>query len=104
MSDPAWGRPLLMVRAALRWVATLAVLVLLSAVGVFCLELLVPGDPAATLLASQLGRPPSQPEIVAERAQLGLNHPFGTRLVHWLGGAWHGDFGRSWATPGDVGP
>ena len=99
----AWGRSLPMQRAVLRWLATFAVLVLASAIGVFCLELLVPGDPAATLLASQLGRPPSQAEIVAERAQLGLNHPFLTRLWLWLGGAWHGDFGRAWSTPGYVG-
>jgi ABC-type dipeptide/oligopeptide/nickel transport system permease component len=92
-----------MLRAALRWVATFAMLVLASAIGVFCLEILVPGDPAATLLASQLGRPPSQAEIAAERVQLGLNHPFLIRMWDWLGGAWHGDFGRSWATPGEVG-
>ncbi len=92
-----------MVRAALRWVATLAALVVASAVGVFCLELLVPGDPAATILATQFGRQPSRAEIVAERAQLGLNHPFLTRLWHWVAGATHGDFGRSWATPGYVG-
>ena len=97
------GHPLLMVRAALRWFATLAVLVLFSAVGAFCLELLVPGDPAATLLASQLGRQPTPEQLAAKRAELGLDHPFLIRLWHWLAGAWHGNFGRSWATPGNVG-
>ena len=92
-----------MVRAALRWVATFAALVLASAVAVFCLQLLVPGDPAATILSTQLGRQPSHAEIVAERAQLGLNHPFLNRLWEWVAGATHGDFGRSWATPGYVG-
>ena len=99
----AWSRPHSVVRAALRWVATFAALVLASAVAVFCLQLLVPGDPAATILSTQLGRQPSQAEIVAERAQLGLNEPFPTRLWHWIAGATHGDFGRSWATPGNVG-
>jgi ABC-type dipeptide/oligopeptide/nickel transport system permease component len=92
-----------MVMGAVRWLATFAVFLLAAATGAFCLQLLVPGDPAVSLLASQLGHPPTSEQIAAKHAELGLDHPFLVRLFHWLGGAWHGDFGRSWATPGDVG-
>lgn len=97
------SRPLLMVRAAVRWLVSFAAFVLAAATGAFCLQLLVPGDPAESLLASQLGRPPTQEQIAAKRAELGLDQPFLMRLWHWLSGAWHGDFGRAWSTPGEVG-
>jgi ABC-type dipeptide/oligopeptide/nickel transport system permease component len=98
-----WDRLHRSVRAVLRWLGTVFGLLAVSTVGVFCLEFLVPGDPAQTILASQLGRQPTLEQIAAKRAELGLDHPFLIRLGDWCAGAWHGDFGRSWAVPGDVG-
>lgn len=97
------GRALPVVRAAVRWLATLGALAMVAATGAFCLQFLVPGDPAATLLASQLGHQPTEEQIAGKRAELGLDQPVTTRLGRWLGGAWRGDFGRSWATPSEVG-
>lgn len=89
-------------RGALRWAASFSGLLGVSAVGVFLLQLLVPGDPAATLLTTQLGRIPSTVEIAAKRAELGLDDPFGERLIRWLGDLLRGDFGRAWSVSGDV--
>ena len=90
-------------RPVVRWLMTVAVVVVAAATGAFCLQLLIPGDPAVALLASQLGRQPTVGQIAAKHVELGLDQPFLTRLVEWVGGAVHGDFGRSWASPGDVG-
>lgn len=88
--------------ALLRWLASFLMVAALSAAGVFCLQLLVPGDPAETLLETQLGRIPTAEQVAAERAELGLDQPFGVRLLSWMTGLLHGDLGRSWATPGEV--
>lgn len=77
-------------------------LLVVAAVGAFCLQLLIPGDPAVALLAKQLGHQPTIEQVAAKQAELGLDQAFLPRLWHWLTGALHGDFGRSWATPGDV--
>ncbi len=60
-----------------------AVLLLLS------LTLLIPGDAATVLLG-----PRATPETVAAlKTQMGLDLPLPVRLVHFLSGAVHGDFG-----------
>jgi peptide/nickel transport system permease protein len=56
---------------------------------------LTPGDPAVVLLeASGIHSPPRE-AIDAKRLELHLNDPLPVQYVNWLGGALHGDFGRS---------
>jgi peptide/nickel transport system permease protein len=58
---------------------------------VFTLLNVAPGDPA-----TKVAGPGATPEQVAEvRHELGLEDPFLPRYVKWLGGAVHGDMGRS---------
>jgi peptide/nickel transport system permease protein len=65
-----------------------------SAIIVFGIIRLVPGDPAAAILGSNA----SPAAIVALRHQLGLDQPVTTQFFHWLGGALHGDFGQDYVT------
>jgi peptide/nickel transport system permease protein len=73
-----------------RLVASLALLVVVSALTFFAVQLL-PGD-AADAVA---GRSPSPTRLAAIRAELGMDKPLLQRYVAWVGGAAHGDFGRS---------
>ncbi|ESQ11962.1 MAG: ABC transporter permease [Thiohalocapsa sp. PB-PSB1] len=58
---------------------------------VFSVMSLVPGDPALAILG-----PYATPERLAElRADLGLQQPWPTRYLHWLGNLLQGDLGRS---------
>ncbi len=77
-----------------RLLGALSVLFVVSLVA-FGLYALTPGDPAVVLLeASGIHSPP--PEAVdAKRAELHLNDPLPVQYANWLGGALHGDFGRS---------
>ena len=88
--------------AAGRWLGGVLVLLVLSAIAVFSLELLVPGDPALTLLTGEVGRIPSEAEVAAKRQELGPDSPFLPRMLGWLGDLAHLDLGRSSATPSDV--
>jgi glutathione transport system permease protein len=59
---------------------------------VFALVHLLPGDPAATMLA----RAGASPEAVASlRAELGLDRPLPQQYVNWLAGVARGDLGQS---------
>src|SRR5215469_4249863 len=79
---------------AQRLVGALLVLFVLSLVA-FGLYALTPGDPAVVLLeASGIHSPPRE-AVVAKRAELHLDDPLPVQYVNWLGGALHGDFGRS---------
>jgi peptide/nickel transport system permease protein len=63
-----------------------------SAVIVFAIVRLVPGDPAAAILGSD-----ASPAAIAQlHRQLGLDQPFTTQFFHWLGGALHGNFGQDY--------
>jgi peptide/nickel transport system permease protein len=68
----------------------LATLFLLSVI-VFCLQLLLPGDPA-TVLA---GEDRSPETIAAIRERFGLDQPLPVQYVRWLGNAVQGDLGTS---------
>ena len=72
----------------------IAVLLLVS-LGVFLLLTLVPGDPAVAVLGE--GRTPEEYEALRE--QLGLNDPFFSRYLEWLGGVLSGDLGTSIVPP-----
>jgi len=61
----------------------------------FGLDAITPGDPASLLLQAQ-GVETITPEAIAQkRAELHLGDPLPVRYLKWLGGALHGDFGRS---------
>ena len=77
-----------------RLLGALSVLFVVSVVS-FGLYALTPGDPAVVLLeASGIHSPPPE-AVAAKRDELHLNDPLVVQYVRWLGGAIHGDFGRS---------
>lgn len=82
--------------AAVRAVMAFLTLILVSFI-VFTLMELVPGDCAERYLAfkNTQGQQITVEDIDAERARLGLDRPFATRWLSWLGNAFRGDFGDS---------
>lgn len=64
----------------------------------YSLANLAPGDPAYIMLRRQTGEVPSDAEVQALRAELGLNDPFPIRYGRWLGHAVTGDLGTSYRT------
>lgn len=60
---------------------------------------LVPGDPVRSIL----GESATPEQVLAKRAQLGLDQSVVSRYVDWLGNALHGDFGTSLQGNQDVG-
>lgn len=79
----------LLTRLAVALPTLLAVLTL-----VFVLVRIVPGDPAFVVLGDQ-----ATPEALAElRARMGLDQPLWSQYLHFMGGVFTGDFGRSLVT------
>jgi ABC-type dipeptide/oligopeptide/nickel transport system permease component len=77
-----------------RLLGALGVLFVVSVVS-FGLYALTPGDPAVVLLeASGIHSQPPE-AVAAKRAELHLDDPLVVQYVHWVEGALHGDFGRS---------
>jgi peptide/nickel transport system permease protein len=75
---------------ARRLLATIPVLLGVVLVAVLLLDLM-PGDPAAIMAGDT-----ATPEAIAKiRQQLHLNEPLWERYTHYVGGALHGDLGRS---------
>jgi peptide/nickel transport system permease protein len=73
-----------------RVAALVATLFFVSAL-VFVVVRVLPGDPAALIMGTE-----GSPEALARlRESLGLNRPLPVQYVEWLGGALHGDLGRS---------
>jgi peptide/nickel transport system permease protein len=71
---------------------------LLVSVLVFCLQQLMPGDPAVVMAGDS-----ADPQTVAQiRAELWLDRPLPAQYVHWLGGVLHGRLGYSWRNREDV--
>ena len=82
----------------------LGVLPLLLAVSFFAFVLIQrsPSDPAEVAIRVNAMRP--TPELIAEtRAELGLDKPFLSRYVTWLGRVLQGDFGRRYVDRKPVG-
>jgi peptide/nickel transport system permease protein len=75
---------------ARRLLAAVPVLILVSFV-VFALTLLIPGDPARTIAGQQA----SPATVAVVRHTLGLDEPFLTQYLHWLGNAITGNLGTS---------
>jgi peptide/nickel transport system permease protein len=70
-------------------------LLFLSSIVIFCLMRVIPGDPTITKLGGAIqGVDPRA--LVAIRHELGLDQSIPEQYVHWLGGIFRGDFGRSY--------
>ena len=72
---------------------------LLVSVLVFCLQQLMPGDPALVLAGEE-----RDPVVLAQiRAELWLDRPLAVQYFHWIGNVLHGDLGFSWRIHQPVG-
>jgi peptide/nickel transport system permease protein len=88
-----------MARYLLTRLGSAAVVLLLASIGIFALIRLVPGDPVSVLAG-----PDATPEArAAITAELGLDQPFWTQYVRWLGDLATLDLGPSYKLGGDVG-
>ncbi|HLN16275.1 MAG TPA: ABC transporter permease [Acidimicrobiales bacterium] len=76
---------------ARRLLITIPLLLLIS-FGVFCLVLIIPGDPAVTLAG---GAKANLHQIALIRHQLHLDEPFWKQYLRWLNGLLHGNLGNS---------
>lgn len=79
----------------LKRLGELVAVLLLVSLGTFLLVSLMSTDPAVTILGE--GHAPEEYEAL--RDELGLNDPFWTRYVDWLGSALQGDLGESVTPP-----
>ncbi len=72
---------------------------LLVSVLVFCLQQLMPGDPALVLAGEE-----RDPAVLAQiRAELWLDRPLVVQYFHWIGHVLQGDLGFSWRIRQPVG-
>jgi peptide/nickel transport system permease protein len=83
--------PAYLARRLLGVIPVLAVISLLA----FALDAITPGDPAYMLLQAAGRQTITAEDLALKRAELHLDDPLPVRYVTWLGGALHGDFGRS---------
>jgi peptide/nickel transport system permease protein len=66
--------------------------ILLVSIIVFCLQQLMPGDPALVLAGEE-----RDPAVIAQiRAELWLDRSLPIQYLHWIGNVLHGDLGFSW--------
>ncbi|MGN0063459.1 MAG: ABC transporter permease [Nocardioides sp.] len=82
-------------RAGATRLIELVLVLFLVSLGVFFMVTLIPGDPAVAILGS--GKPPEMYEAL--RQELGLDDPFLTRYMDWLGALLQGDLGQSIVPP-----
>lgn len=80
-----------MLRLTLRRLVALVPLLFIVTLVVWGLLLLIPGDPAQSLV----GDSATPEQLAAVREELGLNDPPFVRYARWLGGVLHGDLGTS---------
>src|SRR6202050_4074338 len=66
---------------------------LLVSVLVFCLQQLMPGDPALVLAGEERGDPQG---AAPSRAELWLDRPLPVQYLHWMGNVLQGNLGYSW--------
>src|ERR1700712_5617426 len=66
---------------------------ILGSVLVFCLQQLMPGDPAVVLAGEERGDPAVLAQI---RAELWLDRSLPVQYLHWIGNVLQGDLGFSW--------
>ena len=66
---------------------------LLVSILVFCLQQLMPGDPALVMAGEERG----DPQVLAQiRAELWLDRSLPVQYLHWMGNVLHGNLGYSW--------
>ena len=66
---------------------------LLVSVLVFCLQQLMPGDPALVMAGEERG----DPQVLAQiRAELWLDRSLPVQYLHWMGNVLQGNLGFSW--------
>ena len=82
----------------LRRLADSVPVLLLASVLVFSMLHLVPGDPVEAMLGSADAGMTERGSAIVEqtRVDLGLDQPLPVQYLRWIGGAMHGDFGRSY--------
>src|SRR4051812_29846164 len=73
-----------------RLLAAIPVLLLVTLISASLMQL-VPGDPAIMIA----GQNATAQEIARVRQELGLDRPYGERLLQWFVGLAHGDLGQS---------
>jgi peptide/nickel transport system permease protein len=74
-------------------VAQIVPTLLLVSVLVFCLQQLMPGDPAVVLAGEERG----DPQVLAQiRAELWLDRSLPVQYFHWIGNVLQGNLGLSW--------
>src|SRR6195952_3028010 len=62
---------------------------------VFCLQQLMPGDPALVLAGEERG----DPQVLAQiRQELWLDRSLPVQYAHWVGNVMQGNLGYSWRT------
>ena len=71
-------------------------LLVLSSMLIFALMRVIPGDPTITKVAGGEGASANAEALRAVRHELGLDRSLPSQYVHWVGGALHGDFGKSY--------
>ncbi len=62
----------------------------------FLLTYLSPGDPVRNMYLSQ-GLMPDEAEVALRREEMGLNDPFVSQYLRWIGNCLKGDFGKSYS-------
>lgn len=68
---------------------------ILVSILVFCLQQLMPGDPALIMAGEERG----DPKVVAQiRTELRLDQPLPQQYVYWMGNVLRGNLGYSWRT------
>ncbi len=69
---------------------------ILVSILVFCLQQLMPGDPALVMAGEERG----DPQVLAQiRAELWLDRSLPVQYVHWMGNVLQGNLGFSWRIP-----
>jgi peptide/nickel transport system permease protein len=82
------------VRLGQRLAQIVPTLILVSVL-VFCLQQLMPGDPALVLAGEERG----DPRVLAQiRSELWLDRPLPVQYLHWVGNVVQGNLGYSWRT------
>lgn len=87
-----------MTRYILKRLLSLIPVLFVVSLAVFLLIHLVPGDPAAAML----GDLATQEQIDALREELGFNEPLVLQYLHWIGGIFRGNWGKSYFMEGSM--
>lgn len=84
-----------MLRYVLRRLLMSMLLLVLSSILIFLVLRVIPGDPTITKLGGTIKNVDPR-AIQAIRHELGLDRSLPSQYVHWVGGIFHGNFGKSY--------